>query len=79
MSAKTMESFDIQPMSSNDKISVTHTQNFQRNLGMVRFALNIDGMSPFAKRSSKHSTWSVILTMYSLPSITFDPSLWPEG
>jgi hypothetical protein len=38
--------------------------NEQRN---VRFALSIDGMNPFAERSSKHSTWSVILTIYILP------------
>jgi hypothetical protein len=33
----------------------------------VRFALSTDGMNPFAERSSKHSTWSVILTIYNLP------------
>jgi hypothetical protein len=33
----------------------------------VRFALSVDGMNPFAERSSKHSTWSVILTIYNLP------------
>jgi len=33
----------------------------------VRFALCTDGMNPFAERSSKHSTWPVILTIYNLP------------
>jgi hypothetical protein len=33
----------------------------------VRFTLSTDGMNPFAKRSSKHSTWPVILTIYNLP------------
>jgi hypothetical protein len=33
----------------------------------VRFALSTDGMNPFAERSSKHSTWPVILTIYNLP------------
>jgi hypothetical protein len=32
----------------------------------VRFTLNINGMNPFAERSSKHSTCSVILTIYNL-------------
>jgi len=34
----------------------------------VRFALSTDGMNPFGERSSTHSTWQVILTMYNLPS-----------
>jgi hypothetical protein len=33
----------------------------------VRFALSTDGLNPFAERSSKHSTWPVILTIYNLP------------
>jgi len=33
----------------------------------IRFALSIDGMNPFAERSSKHNTWPVILTIYNLP------------
>jgi len=32
----------------------------------VRFALSIDGMNPFGERSSTHSTWPVILTIYNL-------------
>jgi hypothetical protein len=34
----------------------------------VRFALSTDGMNPFGDLSSSHSTWPVILTIYSLPS-----------
>ena len=34
----------------------------------VRFALSMDGMNPFGERSSTHSTWPVILTMYDLPT-----------
>ena len=34
----------------------------------VRFALSTDGMNPFAERSSTHSTWPVIMTIYNLPS-----------
>jgi hypothetical protein len=33
----------------------------------VRFALSTDGMYPFAERTSKHSTWPVILTINNLP------------
>ena len=34
----------------------------------IRFALSTDGMNPFGERSSTHSTWPVILTMYNLPT-----------
>jgi hypothetical protein len=34
----------------------------------VRFALDTDGMNPLGERSSTHSTWPVILTMYNLPT-----------
>jgi hypothetical protein len=30
--------------------------------------LSTDGVNPFGERSSTHSTWSVILTIYNLPS-----------
>jgi len=33
----------------------------------VRFALSTNGMNLFVERSSKHSTWPVILTIYNLP------------
>ena len=33
----------------------------------VRFALSTDRMNPFGELSSSHSTWSIILTIYSLP------------
>ena len=33
----------------------------------IRFTLGTDGMNPFAKRSNKHNTWPVILTIYNLP------------
>jgi hypothetical protein len=29
--------------------------------------LSTEGMNPFAKWSSKHSTWPMILTIYNLP------------
>jgi hypothetical protein len=48
-----MESFDIQLMLASG-----------RN---VRFALSTDGMNLFGERTSTHSTWPVILTMYNLP------------
>ena len=34
----------------------------------VRFALSTDGMNPFDERTSTHSTWSVILMMYNMPT-----------
>jgi hypothetical protein len=30
----------------------------------VRFGLSTDGINPFNERTSDHSTWTVILTMY---------------
>jgi len=33
----------------------------------VMFTLSNDRINPFAKRSSKHNTWPVILTIYSHP------------
>jgi len=33
----------------------------------VRFALSTDGMNPFGERSSTHSTWPVLLTIFNLP------------
>ena len=38
----------------------------------VWFGLSTDGMNPFNKRMSDHSTWPVILTMYNIPrSVTY--------
>jgi hypothetical protein len=38
-------------------------KDFARESRNVRFALSTDRMNPFAERSSKHSTWPVILTI----------------
>ena len=32
----------------------------------VRFTLSTDGMNPFGERSSMHSTWPVLMTIYNL-------------
>jgi len=42
-------------------------QDFSDEPRNVRFALSTHRMNPFAKRSNKHSTWPVILTIYNLP------------
>ena len=34
----------------------------------VWFGLSTDGMNPFNERTSDHSTWLVILTMYNIPT-----------
>jgi hypothetical protein len=34
----------------------------------IRFAFTTDGMNPFSKNRSLHSTWPVILTMYNIPT-----------
>ena len=33
----------------------------------VRFTLSTDGMNPFGDRTSTHSTWPVLLSIYNLP------------
>jgi hypothetical protein len=43
-------------------------QDFADEPRNIRFALSTDRMNPFAERSSKHSTWHVILTIYILPT-----------
>jgi hypothetical protein len=62
-----MGSFDIQPMGSSGKIPMTTIETLPINQKNVRFTLSTDGMNPFVERSSKHSTWAVILTIYNLP------------
>jgi hypothetical protein len=34
----------------------------------IKFALSTDGMNPFGKNRTVHSTWPVILTMYNIPT-----------
>ena len=41
---------------------------FAKDPRNVRFALSTDGMNSFGDRSSTHSTWAVILTIYNLPT-----------
>jgi hypothetical protein len=43
--------------------------DFGNDLRNVQFALSTDGMNPFGKRSSTHSTWPVILIMYNQPTV----------
>ena len=42
-------------------------KDFSNERRNVRFLLSTDGMNPFGERSSTHSTWLVILTIYNLP------------
>jgi hypothetical protein len=42
-------------------------RDFANESRNVRFTLSTDGMNPFDERSSKHSTWPVILSIYILP------------
>jgi hypothetical protein len=45
----------------------TYKKEFGDEPRNIRFTLSTDGINPFAMRSSKHSTWLVILTIYNLP------------
>jgi hypothetical protein len=42
-------------------------QDFTNEPRIIRFTLSTDRMNTFAERSNKHSTWTVILTIYNLP------------
>jgi hypothetical protein len=43
-------------------------KEFSADLKNVWFVLSTDGMNPFNERSSDHSTWPMILTMYNIPT-----------
>jgi hypothetical protein len=45
----------------------TYKKEFGDEQRNIRFTLSTDGINPFAMRSSKHSTWLVILTIYNIP------------
>jgi len=42
-------------------------QEFHEDPRNVRFTLSTDGMNPFGDRTSTHSTWPVLLSIYNLP------------
>jgi hypothetical protein len=42
-------------------------KEFREEKRNIRFALSTDGMNPFGERSSTHSTWPVLMTIYNLP------------
>jgi hypothetical protein len=43
-------------------------KNFVAEVRNIKFGLSIDGMNPFGEIGSSHSTWSVTLCIYNLPS-----------
>jgi hypothetical protein len=42
-------------------------KEFREEKRNIRFTLSTDGMNPFGERSSTHSTWPVLMTIYNLP------------
>ena len=46
----------------------TKYQEFHEDLRNIRFALSTDGMKPFGYRTFTHSSWPIILLIYSLPT-----------
>ncbi|KAL6622684.1 hypothetical protein ACP70R_032563 [Stipagrostis hirtigluma subsp. patula] len=40
---------------------------FSADVRNLRFALSTDGMNPFGDRSTSHSTWPVVMSIYNLP------------
>ena len=50
------------------KFDEKYYMEFGKDPRNVWFALSMDGMNLFGERSSTHSTWPVILTMYNLPT-----------
>jgi hypothetical protein len=43
-------------------------KDFAMDVRNIRFRLSTDGMSPFGEIGNSHSTWSVTLFIYNLPS-----------
>jgi hypothetical protein len=43
-------------------------KDFAAEVRNIRFGLSTDGMNPFGETGSSHSTWPIILCIYSLPS-----------
>ena len=50
------------------RFDAKYAKEFGDEARNVRFALSTDGMNPFGDLSNSHNTWSVILTVYNLPS-----------
>ncbi|KAI3740168.1 hypothetical protein L2E82_30590 [Cichorium intybus] len=42
-------------------------EEFGDEIRNIRFGLSSDGLNPFGKMSSRHSTWPVLLCIYNLP------------
>jgi hypothetical protein len=42
-------------------------KKFREEKRNIRFTLSTDSMNPFGERSSTHSTWPVLMTIYNLP------------
>ena len=65
-----MESSDIWPADARQwkEFDDKYYLEFGNDPRNVRFALSTDEMNPFGERSSTHSTWPLILTMYNLPT-----------
>jgi hypothetical protein len=43
-------------------------KDFAAEVRNIRFRLSTDGMNPFGETYNSHSTWSVTLCIYNLPS-----------
>jgi hypothetical protein len=50
------------------KFNEQYYLEFEKDPRNVQFALSTDGMNSFGDRTSTHSIWSMILTMYNLPT-----------
>jgi hypothetical protein len=63
-----MQCFIILLMEFNGGTLTGKHKDFSTEVRNIRFELGTDGMNPFAETGSSHSTWSVILCIYNLPS-----------
>jgi hypothetical protein len=63
-----MQCFIILLMEFNGGTLTGKHKDFSMEVRNIRFELGTDGMNPFAETGSSHSTWSVILCIYNLPS-----------
>jgi hypothetical protein len=46
-------------------------KDFAVEVRNIRFGLSIDGMNPFGETCSSHSTWTITLCIYNVPSWLF--------
>jgi hypothetical protein len=63
-----MRRFDTLWMELCEKKNDLQYPEFLAENRNIRFALSTDGMNPFNENRTVHSTWPIILAMYTIPT-----------